>query len=125
MRPFAMLSIAVLTAAQPAEAEYAGSQASMGCAFFAGESQLLDGRCTVRTLPNGNILVKEEAQPNFIFLIKPNRRRDRVFWNGSDRTQISLIKLGSAYAIEHCWMSVPRSAVHFSLCLVPKRVNQG
>lgn len=97
----------------------------MACTLFAGEGQLLDGQCRVLTLPNGHILIKEEAIPNYIFIVKPNRKQDQVFWNGSDRSQKSLTKLGSAHGIENCWMSVPKDEIQFSLCLTPPRVYQG
>ncbi|MEY4160757.1 MAG: hypothetical protein RLZZ136_1378 [Pseudomonadota bacterium] len=108
-----------------AEAENAPSPPLMECTLFAGEGQLLDGHCRVLTLPNGHILIKEEASPSFIFLVKPNRKRDEVFWNGAGRSNKTLTKLGAAFGIENCWMSVPKSEVHFSLCLTPPRLYQG
>ena len=131
MRKIVMLACVALSALQAAPAlsstntEEAPSPPLMECTLFAGEGQLLDGHCYVLTLPNGHILINEAAKPSFIFIVKPNRKQDQVFWNGSDRSQKTLTKLGSAYGIENCWMSVPKSEIHFSLCLTPPRVYQG
>ena len=128
MQIFTMLSVAVIaatslaTAPSKAEAGDAPAPPLMNCTLFAGEGQLLDGQCRVVTLPNGYVLVKEEAQPSFIFLIKPNRKRDEVLWNGADRRDKNLSNLGWAFGIENCWMSVPKSEIHFSLCLMPPKV---
>ena len=131
MRKVAMLTPAVLAASHlaallsAAKAEETPSSPLMYCTFFAGEGQLLDGQCRVLMLPNGHILIKEDARPGYIFIVKPNRKQDQIFWNGSDRSQKTLTKLGSASGIEHCWMSLPKSEIHFSLCLTPPRVYQG
>lgn len=126
MATFASLStLLAAPAASSTNTEEASAPPLMECAFFAGESQLLDGQCRVVNLPNGHILINEEARPGFIFIVRPNRKRDEVLWNGSDRRQKTLSRLGSAYGIENCWMSVPKSEIHFSLCLTPLRVYQG
>jgi hypothetical protein len=130
MQAVAILVSAVMTVSQSVaspgkeEANESLGPPAMECTFFVGEGQLLDGHCKVLTLSNGDILIKENTAPGFIFMIKPNRKHDQVLWNESDKTQNGLAKLGVAHASKNCWMSVPHSEIPFSLCLTPRRIHQ-
>jgi hypothetical protein len=91
--------------------------AYLPCSIFAGESQIFEGICRVRTLAYNKLLIETEKKREYAFLVISGTKNDTVYWNRGIPSVSAKNFLGRALWLDGCWRSTPRQNIPFHICV--------
>jgi hypothetical protein len=92
--------------------------AYLPCSIFAGESQIFEGVCRVRTFAYNKLLIETEEKKEYAFLVISSTKNDTVYWNEGTTGQAPKIFLGLSLWQDGCWRSTPHHKIPFHICLL-------